>query len=203
MFDKRMGLSFTIAAGPHQRRHSRVRVQWDSWPYFTVSDSRLPFLLPPGGIRPHLCFDSPDIAFGQTTQKTPLLPVALLQCDVAVVADHIENIASNYSSVVAFISMAAVTWHLLSHCLATGMFAEPFSSNSCLCYLHNSGFQQRCHIIILLYWILVTLSTQNSSVSKPVFVSLQSVQNLCYVDCSAKLVLCGLQLWQALVYIHY
>jgi hypothetical protein len=23
--------------------HSRVRVPWDSWPYFTVSDSRLPF----------------------------------------------------------------------------------------------------------------------------------------------------------------
>jgi hypothetical protein len=26
---------------------SRVRVPWDSWPYFTVSDSRLPFSSPP------------------------------------------------------------------------------------------------------------------------------------------------------------
>jgi hypothetical protein len=41
--DERTGLSFTIAAGPRQRCHSRVRVPCDSWPYFTVSDSRLPF----------------------------------------------------------------------------------------------------------------------------------------------------------------
>jgi hypothetical protein len=36
--DERMGLSFTIAAGPRQRRRSRVRIPWDSRPYFTVSD---------------------------------------------------------------------------------------------------------------------------------------------------------------------
>jgi hypothetical protein len=41
--DERTGLSFTIAAGPRQRSHSRVRVPWDSRSYFTVSDSRLPF----------------------------------------------------------------------------------------------------------------------------------------------------------------
>jgi hypothetical protein len=41
--DERTGLSFTIAAGPRQRSHSRVRVPSDSRPYFTVSDSRLPF----------------------------------------------------------------------------------------------------------------------------------------------------------------
>jgi hypothetical protein len=41
--DERMGLSFTIAAGLRQRSHSRIRVPWDSRPYFTVSDSRLPF----------------------------------------------------------------------------------------------------------------------------------------------------------------
>jgi hypothetical protein len=28
---------------PRQRSHSRVRIPWDSWPNFTVSDSRLPF----------------------------------------------------------------------------------------------------------------------------------------------------------------
>jgi hypothetical protein len=33
----------TIAAGPRQRGQSWVRVPLDSWPYFTVSDSRLPF----------------------------------------------------------------------------------------------------------------------------------------------------------------
>jgi hypothetical protein len=40
--DERMGLSFTIAAGPHQRIHSQVWVPQDSCPHFTVSDSRLP-----------------------------------------------------------------------------------------------------------------------------------------------------------------
>jgi hypothetical protein len=38
---KRTGLSFTTAAGPRQHSHSRVLVPRDSWPYFTVSDSRL------------------------------------------------------------------------------------------------------------------------------------------------------------------
>jgi hypothetical protein len=45
--DERTDLSFTIATGPRQRSHSRVWVPWDSWPYFTVSDSRLSFLSPP------------------------------------------------------------------------------------------------------------------------------------------------------------
>jgi hypothetical protein len=42
--NKRMGLSFTIAAGPCQRSRAQVRVPRDSWPYFTISDSRLPKL---------------------------------------------------------------------------------------------------------------------------------------------------------------
>jgi hypothetical protein len=45
--DERTGLSFIIAAGPRQRSHSRVRVPWNSLPYFTVSDSRLPYLSAP------------------------------------------------------------------------------------------------------------------------------------------------------------
>jgi hypothetical protein len=40
--DDKTGLSFTIAAGPRQRSHSRVRVSRDSWQYVTVSDWRLP-----------------------------------------------------------------------------------------------------------------------------------------------------------------
>jgi hypothetical protein len=42
-------LSFTIASDPRQHSRSRVRVPRDSWPYFTVSDSRLP---QPGGPGP-------------------------------------------------------------------------------------------------------------------------------------------------------
>jgi hypothetical protein len=44
--DERTDLSFTNVAGPRQYSHPWVRVPRDSWPYFTVSDSRLP---QPGG----------------------------------------------------------------------------------------------------------------------------------------------------------
>jgi hypothetical protein len=50
--DERTGLSFTIAASPRQRSHSRVRVPWDSRPYFTVTDSRIPFSSLPAIRRP-------------------------------------------------------------------------------------------------------------------------------------------------------
>jgi hypothetical protein len=45
--DERTLLSFLCAAGPCQHSLSRVRVPWDSRPYFTVSDLRHPFLSPP------------------------------------------------------------------------------------------------------------------------------------------------------------
>jgi hypothetical protein len=44
--DERTDLSFAIATGPRQRSLSRVRVPWDSRPYFTVSVLRLPFSSP-------------------------------------------------------------------------------------------------------------------------------------------------------------
>jgi hypothetical protein len=47
--DVRMGLLFTSAAGHRQRSHSQVRVLRNLWPYFTVSNSRLP---QPGGPGP-------------------------------------------------------------------------------------------------------------------------------------------------------
>jgi hypothetical protein len=49
--DERMGLSFTITAGPHQRSHFQVRVPRNSRPHFTVSDS---ILAQPGGPGPHI-----------------------------------------------------------------------------------------------------------------------------------------------------
>jgi hypothetical protein len=49
--DERMGLQFTVAAGPHQRSHSQVRLLRDLWPHFTVSNSRLP---QPGGPGPRI-----------------------------------------------------------------------------------------------------------------------------------------------------
>jgi hypothetical protein len=47
MYSSESFFFFAIVAGPHQRSHFRVRVPWDSLPYFTVSDSRLLFLSPP------------------------------------------------------------------------------------------------------------------------------------------------------------
>jgi hypothetical protein len=41
------GAPFVYAAGPRQRSLSRMRVPWDSCPYFTASDFRLPFSSPP------------------------------------------------------------------------------------------------------------------------------------------------------------
>jgi hypothetical protein len=49
--NERTDLSFTVAAGHRQRSHSRVRVPRDAWPYFTLSDSRLP---QPGGPGPRI-----------------------------------------------------------------------------------------------------------------------------------------------------
>jgi hypothetical protein len=46
LYDERTGLPFRIAACPRQRCLSRVQVKWNSRPYFTVSDSILPFLSP-------------------------------------------------------------------------------------------------------------------------------------------------------------
>jgi hypothetical protein len=58
--------------------------------------------------------------------------------------DRTGNIAYN-NSIVSCVSVAAVTWRLLSHCLAKDVSVEPLPSNGCLCWLHNSGFQQTCH----------------------------------------------------------
>jgi hypothetical protein len=57
--DQRTGLSFVYAAGPRQRSLSWVRVTWDSRPYFTVSDLRLPFSSPPTTRRVTVRYSAP------------------------------------------------------------------------------------------------------------------------------------------------
>jgi hypothetical protein len=59
-----------------------------------------------------------------------------------------ENTTSNSSSTVpraCCLVMALVLCMLWSCCLTTGMFAELFPSNGCLCWLHSSCFDQICH----------------------------------------------------------
>jgi hypothetical protein len=69
------GLSFTIAAGPRQRSHSRVPVLWNSLPYFTVSESRIPFSSPPTTRRATVEVFTTYVASARTALKTPLLTV--------------------------------------------------------------------------------------------------------------------------------
>jgi hypothetical protein len=57
--DERMGQSFIFAAGRRQRSHSQVRVPRDSWPYFTISDWRLP---QPGGPGPRIYIPRKSVA---------------------------------------------------------------------------------------------------------------------------------------------
>jgi hypothetical protein len=78
--DQRTGLPFTIAAGPRQRSHFRVRDPWDSWAYFTVSDSRLPFrrLLRLGGLRWRYSTPPPRGSLS-SSGLIGLLPITLLR----------------------------------------------------------------------------------------------------------------------------
>jgi hypothetical protein len=83
--DERTGLSFVYVAGPRQRSLSPVRIPWDSWPYVTVSDLRLPFSSLPTTRRVTVeVFDSASawdpryIASGQTRRKHRFLYCCVL-----------------------------------------------------------------------------------------------------------------------------
>jgi hypothetical protein len=110
--NERTGLSFVYAAGPCQRSLSRVWVPWYSRPYFTVSDSRLPFSSPlatrrvtvevfdPASTRVsqncQLLLASQYIASGRTTpKKTHPLP------SNGYMRTHIENTSCNTGSIIA------------------------------------------------------------------------------------------------------
>jgi hypothetical protein len=69
-------------------------------------------------------WSSLSIASARSARRTPL-PAALL----------------------FYVRVAPITWHITSRRLAMGVFTEPFPNNSCLCWLHNSGFHQTCHNI--------------------------------------------------------
>jgi hypothetical protein len=64
--DERTGPSFTTAAGSRQGSYSQARVLWDSWPYFTLSDSRFP---KPGGLDRRIYIPQ--------EQSGPVIPQAL------------------------------------------------------------------------------------------------------------------------------
>jgi hypothetical protein len=70
---ERTGLSFTLAPGPRQCSNFRVRVPWESWSYFTVSDSRLPYSSPPTTCRVTVkVFDPPP--YGSLNHESIICP---------------------------------------------------------------------------------------------------------------------------------
>jgi hypothetical protein len=163
--DERVGLSFTIAAGPRQRNNSRVRLP-DSWPYFTLSDSTLPnlearspYLYPPGTGWPSYTPGN-GFAFRRLLRLSGLrwrysnppprgnLGIFSWFSFYSLRKDCTENTTSNNSVIVACVFVAAFMWWPLSHCLVTDDFTKLFPSKDCLCWFHNSGFQQTCHTII-------------------------------------------------------
>jgi hypothetical protein len=88
--DERTDLSFIYAAGPCQRNLSLARVPWDSRPYFTVSDLRLPFSSPPTTRRVTVeVFDPASIPPGWCPRY------------ITPGTDRLENTVSNSSSNVA------------------------------------------------------------------------------------------------------
>jgi hypothetical protein len=115
--DEGTGLSFTNAAGLRQRSHSRVRVPWESWPYFTVSDSRLPFSSLPTTRRATVeVFDPASTRDWWSEALT-----RLVASSYNLSTDRIENIFSNSSSIVTCWFVAAETC-LLRRGLATAAF---------------------------------------------------------------------------------
>jgi hypothetical protein len=152
--DDRPGLSFTIASGPRQRSHSRIRVPCDSRSYFTVSDSSLPFSSPPTTRRATVeVFDAASTRDSNETLDLSCLQHLGTECirstspnDSSIVAsrnyrtDRVENISPQ--------SLHCCVLRIC--CLTTGVFEEPFPSNDCLCWLHSSCLEQIYHNTIIL-----------------------------------------------------
>jgi hypothetical protein len=129
--DKRTGLSVTIAAGPRQRSHSRVRVPWDSRPYFTVSDSRLPFSSPPTTRRATV-----EVFGPASTRDISEEHIASIFSQLS--TDRVENIFPKNSSIVA-----ALPRKLLF------LLACSFRAENCLrsryLAINYANFQVPCH----------------------------------------------------------
>jgi hypothetical protein len=147
--DERTGLSFTIANDHRQRSHSRVRVPWDSWPYFTATDSRLPFgrLLGLAGLR-----------WKYWTPPPHGINLELIACPLSNFgANRIEFITPENSSVILGLSVAVKTcvnfvatlWFLqtypLPRILVLGSRYLAMDVSAVLLWLNISGVQDSCH----------------------------------------------------------
>jgi hypothetical protein len=119
-------VSFTIAAGPRQRSHSRVRVPWDLRPYVTVSDSRLPFSSPPTTRRATVeVFDPASTRVGHSYSR--LLPL-------------LSRYGPNRKHHFPLLLYPVVA-------VETCLFVKPLLGNGFICWLRSSCLEQICHNI--------------------------------------------------------
>jgi hypothetical protein len=155
--DERTSLSFTIAAGPLQRCHSRVRVPRESRPYFTVSDSRL---LQPGGPGPRIYIPQQQggsvMPPGTGYPFRGLLGLTGLRLRYSKPLPHglLSHSGSNsqWTTSPHYIAPARTTENVCHYCMfsqrGNSVFTELFPSNGCLLFtqlLLGSG--STCHNI--------------------------------------------------------
>jgi hypothetical protein len=159
--DERTGLSFRIAAGPRQRSHFRVRVPRDSWSHFTVSDSRLPFSLPPTIRRATMEVFDPASTRESMNSRVFSLFITSKEPNRG---HHLERLV--HSVIICVLSIAPKCSNLLLsnggpsvYCVTSRMFTEALSRNGLFRF---SGVMSQYYIIqynirsgnlIRLFWL--------------------------------------------------
>jgi hypothetical protein len=131
--DERTGLSFATVAGPRQHNHSRVRVPWDSWPYFTASDSRLPFSSPPTTRR-----DTVEVFDPASTRDCVFVIITTVLLSRVWVAIHgVRTGVFSYSLGTDSVENTA-QFYISNIVLGTSLFAKPLLSNGFRIFAHSA-----------------------------------------------------------------
>jgi hypothetical protein len=108
--EERTDLSFVYAAGLHQHSLSRVRVPWDTWPYFTLSDLRLILSSPPTA-----CSVTVEIFEPASTRVIVNWKRSVESYILG--ADHIENTTSNILLLLSAVCCLAMVIVSFNFCL--------------------------------------------------------------------------------------
>jgi hypothetical protein len=138
--DEGTGLTFTIANGPRQRCHSRVRVPWDSRLYVTVSDLRLLFLSPPTTRRATV-----EVFDPASTRESPCSCEWITCPFMTRCGPETEHITERF-----------VCCNLRIRCHGN-FLSKPLPSRR-----SYSGFQASCHNILLYVIIIILLNFSQS-----------------------------------------
>jgi hypothetical protein len=161
----RAGLSFTIAAGPCQRSHSRVRVPRDSWPYFTISDSRLPQTGGPGS----------RICTSQEQRRPVIVPGTGFPFRQP---RHSPNRKRCFQQF--FNCCMCIRRHGSVFCGCRGNVC----TYRCLAMdnfsLKYSGFQPSCHNIHIMFMVYIRIKFQRSRSNSPLVIVIKPKVKVCF-----------------------